>query len=183
MGQIEWAMWANEQAIASSFIVFVGGITAIAGQFSNWGFGVYAVLAGLLILLLEYPRGKRVKGNTMERKYQIYLTKLVDKLGPVSSNYFVRFVIHLLLCVPCCFILPTVLGGMCLIITSAIYFVAALKGEQWKPVGLKSNKEVAVPTVATSQPPSQPPPRAPPGAEPTTVSGRPPLPATPSNQI
>uniref|UniRef100_A0AC11D5I4 Cytochrome b-245 alpha chain n=1 Tax=Ovis aries TaxID=9940 RepID=A0AC11D5I4_SHEEP len=67
MGQIEWAMWANEQALASGLILITGGIVATAGQFTQWYLGAYSIAAGVLVCLLEYPRGKRTKGSTMER--------------------------------------------------------------------------------------------------------------------
>lgn len=35
----------------------------LSGVFLNWGFSV----AGVFVCLLEYPRGKRKKGSTMER--------------------------------------------------------------------------------------------------------------------
>ncbi|GAB5582570.1 cytochrome b-245 light chain [Prionailurus iriomotensis] len=43
MGQIEWAMWANEQALASGLILITGGIVATAGQFTSWWFGAYSM--------------------------------------------------------------------------------------------------------------------------------------------
>uniref|UniRef100_A0A8Q3WL26 Cytochrome b-245 light chain n=1 Tax=Homo sapiens TaxID=9606 RepID=A0A8Q3WL26_HUMAN len=67
MGQIEWAMWANEQALASGLILITGGIVATAGRFTQWYFGAYSIVAGVFVCLLEYPRGKRKKGSTMER--------------------------------------------------------------------------------------------------------------------
>ncbi|XP_075017759.1 cytochrome b-245 light chain isoform X1 [Calonectris borealis] len=67
MGQIEWAMWANEQALAAGLIMLTGGIVAVAGQFKGWYFAAYAIVAGVLVCLLEYPRSKRKKGSTMER--------------------------------------------------------------------------------------------------------------------
>nr|KAF6285506.1 cytochrome b-245 alpha chain [Myotis myotis] len=75
MGQIEWAMWANEQALASGLILITGGIVATAGQFTQWYFGAYSIVAGVFVCLLEYPRGKRRKGSTMERCGQKYMTK------------------------------------------------------------------------------------------------------------
>ncbi|KAK5608989.1 hypothetical protein CRENBAI_017681 [Crenichthys baileyi] len=43
MGKIEWAMWANEQALASGLILLAGGIVGVAGQFRGWEFAAYAV--------------------------------------------------------------------------------------------------------------------------------------------
>ncbi|WAR12835.1 CY24A-like protein [Mya arenaria] len=61
MSQIEWAMWANEQAITTSCAI------------------------------LEWPRSKRKKGNTTERRYQRPFTVIVNKFGVAGKNYFVRF--------------------------------------------------------------------------------------------
>ncbi|KAL5021528.1 hypothetical protein ScPMuIL_000683 [Solemya velum] len=161
MGKIEWAMWANEQAIASAAITFLGGIIGIAGMFKNWQFSIYAVAAGFLIFVFEYPRGKRLSGHTIERKFQRPIAKVVSCCGPLGRNYYVRFVLYLVMCVPCCFILPTVLGGVCLIITSAIYFAAAIKGEQWVPVGLGTTEKLQAKRLQSLRPPQRPPPRGP----------------------
>ncbi|XP_050397549.1 cytochrome b-245 light chain isoform X2 [Patella vulgata] len=136
MGKIEWAMWANEQALATSAVVILGGVIAVAGQFKNWQFGVYGIVVGVLVLILEYPRGARKNGKCLERKFTV----------------------------PCCFILPTLLGGMCFFITSAIYFTAAIKGEEWKPVLEDITKRKQGPTVI--EPPRHPPPRHPPQQQP-----------------
>ncbi|XP_070574128.1 cytochrome b-245 light chain-like [Ptychodera flava] len=155
MGQIEWAMWANEQALASSLIMLTGGIIGVNG-FDGWEYGVYTIIAGVLICLLEYPRSKRVKGTTIERKFQRLWNPLMIKCGPVTQNYYFRFVGYMIACVPCVFLLPTLLGGMCLFIASIIYFKAAFGGEHWKPVGDQIRKK-----TLTTRPPSRPPPRPP----------------------
>lgn len=160
MSQIEWAMWANEQAVASGAIMLTGGVLGIAGMFHNWAFGIYSLIAGLFILVFEWPRGKRAKGTTMERQFQWPFTVVVDKFGIVGRNYFIRFVAYLLLCVPCCFILATVLGGVCLLITSIIYFLAAMKGEEWKPAGLDNDPSINKKRGKSLHPPKKPPPRA-----------------------
>lgn len=161
MGQIEWAMWANEQAIVTSFITVSGGIIGITGFFKGWEFGIYGVVAGLLILLFEYPRGMRKKGTTMERKFQRPIARLLSCCGPVTRNYFVRFVMYLLLCVPLCFILATLLGGVCLFITSVIYLVAAMKGEQWIAFSEDEKPKENVKDLKSFRQPKRPPPRAP----------------------
>ncbi|XP_011783399.1 PREDICTED: cytochrome b-245 light chain isoform X2 [Colobus angolensis palliatus] len=121
MGQIEWAMWANEQALASGLILITGGIVATAGRFTQWYFGAYSIVAGVFVCLLEYPRGKRKKGSTMERWGQKYMTSVVKLFGPLTRNYYVRAVLHLLLSVPAGFLLATILGTACLAIASGIY--------------------------------------------------------------
>ncbi|MCV4771247.1 hypothetical protein OFC10_34965, partial [Escherichia coli] len=77
---------ANEQALASGLILITGGIVATAGRFTQWYFGAYSIVAGVLICLLEYPRGKRKKGSTMERCGQKYLTAVVKLFGPLTRN-------------------------------------------------------------------------------------------------
>ncbi|XP_069112973.1 cytochrome b-245 light chain-like [Argopecten irradians] len=158
--QIEWAMWANEQAVASSFILISGGIIGVAGLFKGWEFGIYGIIAGILVLVIEYPRGKRKTGNfTLERKWQRPLSRLLNCCGPVTRNYFVRFIMHLILCVPACFILANLLGGVCLFITSMIYMVAAFRGEEWIAVGLEVKEEDPVRELKSFKQPRKPPPR------------------------
>lgn len=160
MGQIEWAMWANEQALASGLILITGGIVATAGQFTQWYFGAYSIVAGVFICLLEYPRGKRRKGSTMERCGQKYMTKVVKLFGPLSRNYYVRAFLHLGLSVPAGFLLATILGTACLAIASGIYLLAATRGEQWTPIEPKPKERPQV-GGTIKQPPSNPPPRPP----------------------
>ncbi|KAM9062414.1 cytochrome b-245 light chain-like [Sarcophilus harrisii] len=160
MGQIEWAMWANEQALASGLILLTGGIVATAGQFIWWQFGAYSIVAGVFVCLLEYPRGKRKKGFTMERCGQKYLTSVVKAFGPLTRNYYIRALLHLCLAVPAGVLLATILGTVCLAIASAIYLLAAIRGEEWKPIEQKVIERAQVGTTI-KQPPSNPPPRPP----------------------
>ncbi|XP_040838177.1 cytochrome b-245 light chain isoform X2 [Ochotona curzoniae] len=132
MGQIEWAMWANEQALASGLILITGGIVATAGRFTQWYFGTYSIAAGALVCLLEYPRGRRAKGSTMERW----------------------------LSVPAGFLLSTILGTACLVIASIIYLLAAVRGEQWTPIEPRPKERPQV-GGTIKQPPTNPPPRPP----------------------
>ncbi|KAM4833869.1 cytochrome b-245 light chain [Thomomys bottae] len=160
MGQIEWAMWANEQALASGLILIAGGIVATAGRFAQWYFGAYSIAAGVFICLLEYPRGKRSKGSTMERCGQKHMTTVVKLFGPLTRNYYVRAALHLLLSVPAGFLLATILGTVCLAIASVIYLLAAIRGEQWMPIEPKPKERLQV-GGTIKQPPSNPPPRPP----------------------
>lgn len=163
MRQIEWAMWANEQAITSALITSLGGILGVTQVFKNWGFGVYGICIGIIVFLFEYPRSKRKKGTTNTRPYQKCLTIILNKLGVVSRNYFFRFIWYILVGVPCCFQLPVVLGGVCFFITSIIYFVAAMRGEAWQPDGLEQldRQSSDLAAGAISNPPPVPPPRLP----------------------
>lgn len=161
MGRIEWAMWANEQALASGLILLTGGIVGVAGKFNKWEFAAYGVAAGVFICLLEYPRSKRKKGSTMERCGQKYLTSVVKLFGPLTRNYYVRAILHAGLAVPGGFMLPTVLGTACLGIASIIYFLAAVLGEEWRPIEAKQPVEKGRPAPSMKAPPENPPPRPP----------------------
>ncbi|XP_041077802.1 cytochrome b-245 light chain [Polyodon spathula] len=160
MGQIEWAMWANEQALASGLILLTGGIVGVAGQFKDWQFAAYGIAAGVFICLLEYPRGKRRKGTSIERTGQRYLTVCVKAFGPLTRNYFVRAGLHAVLSVPGGFMLPTVLGCVCVAIASLIYLLAAIRGEQWEPI-MPQVESKERPGQSMKEPPSNPPPRPP----------------------
>ncbi|XP_014730023.1 PREDICTED: cytochrome b-245 light chain [Sturnus vulgaris] len=163
MGQIEWAMWANEQALAAGLILLTGGIVAVAGQFKGWYFAAYSIAAGVLVCLLEYPRSKRKKGSTMERCGQKYLTAVVKLFGPLTRNYYIRAILHAALAVPAGFLLSTILGTVCLGIASGIYLLAAVRGEEWRPIEQKPRERPQV-GGTFKQPPSNPPPRPPPDA-------------------
>nr|XP_023701352.1 cytochrome b-245 light chain [Paramormyrops kingsleyae] len=160
MGKIEWAMWANEQALASGLILLTGGIVGVAGQFRNWQFAAYGIAAGIFICLLEYPRGCKAKGNGVQRPGQYCLTVCVKAFGPLTRNYYIRALLHAALCVPGAFILCTVLGCVCLAIASIIYLLAAVRGEQWLPI-LPRAEPREKPGESIKEPPQNPPPRPP----------------------
>ncbi|EDO36606.1 predicted protein [Nematostella vectensis] len=160
MGHTEWAMWANEQGVITSFVLALGGTLGVAGMFKKYEFGAYSIALGVLVFLIEYPRGKRKQGKkTQERSYQRCLTRLVSGLGIVGRNYYIRFVFYLLSCIPCCFFLPTILGGFSLFFTSIIYLCAALSGEKWQPC--LDSKADRTPGINPSHHPTVPPPRNP----------------------
>ncbi|XP_051485714.1 cytochrome b-245 light chain [Apus apus] len=174
MGQIEWAMWANEQALAAGLIMLTGGIVAVAGQFKGWYFAAYAIAAGVFVCLLEYPRSKRKKGSTMERCGQKYMTAVVKVFGPLTRNYYIRAILHAALAVPAGFLLSTILGTVCLGIASGIYLLAAVRGEEWRPIEQKPRERLHV-GETIKQPPSNPPPRPPADArkkQPAEVGGQ-----------
>lgn len=161
MGKIEWAMWANEQALAAGLILLTGGIVGVAGQFRGWEFAAYAVAAGSFVCLLEYPRGKRSKGTSVGRTGQHCFTVCVKAFGPLTRNYYVRAFLHAALCVPGGFMLATVLGCVCLGIASLIYLGAAIRGEQWEPILPRSPTPKST-AESIKSPPTNPPPRPPP---------------------
>ncbi|NXV66266.1 CY24A protein, partial [Molothrus ater] len=158
MGQIEWAMWANEQALAA-------GLSECEGGFGGTPESPRALkdAAGVLVCLLEYPRSKRKRGSTMERCGQKYLTAVVKLLGPLTRNYYIRAVLHAALAVPAGFLLSTILGTVCLGIASGIYLLAAVRGEEWRPIEQKP-RERPQGGGTMKLPPSNPPPRPPPDA-------------------
>ncbi|NXD39015.1 CY24A protein, partial [Copsychus sechellarum] len=158
MGQIEWAMWANEQALAAG-LSECGGLGG-PGWARGGGSGTSE---SVLVCLLEYPRSKRQKGSTMERCGQKYLTAVVKLFGPLTRNYYIRAVLHAALAVPAGFLLSTILGTVCLGIASGIYLLAAVRGEEWRPIEQKPRERPQV-GGTIKQPPSNPPPRPPPDA-------------------
>lgn len=152
-------MWANEQALTSGLVLLLGSVVGIAGLFNRWQLGIYGLIASLLIIVMEWPRSKRKKGSTMERQFQRPFTVLVDKMGLVGRNYFVRFAAYLLMCIPCCFTLATLLGGLSLLCAGAIYFLAAMKGEEWMPVEFVDDEDGTKKRVKSLHPPKKAPPR------------------------
>jgi len=160
MARIEWAMWANENGVISCGILFVGGLLAVCSvadvSHVRWEIGAYGMAIALLVLLIEYPRSKRTKGNTRQRSMQHIPTNFVAGMGFFGRNYFVRFILYLLFAVPCVFNLGTVMGGVCLLITSIIYLRAAVSGESWQPCEKIVAREK---TLTRARPPSMAPPR------------------------
>ncbi|NXQ57085.1 CY24A protein, partial [Anthoscopus minutus] len=164
MGQIEWAMWANEQALAAGLSEY-GGLGGLSGGDPGTSESPRGRrdAAGVLVCLLEYPRSKRKKGSTMERCGQKYLTAVVKLFGPLTRNYYIRAILHAALAVPAGFLLSTILGTVCLGIASGIYLLAAVRGEEWSPIEQKP-RERSQEGGTMKQPPSNPPPRPPPDA-------------------
>ncbi|XP_030232078.1 cytochrome b-245 light chain [Gadus morhua] len=160
MGKIEWAMWANEQALAAGLILLTGGIVGVGGMFRGWEFAAYSIAAGVFVCLLEYPRGKKNKGTSVERTGQYCFTVCVKAFGPLTRNYYVRAFIHAAIAVPAGFMLATVLGCVCLGIASLIYLGAAISGEKWEPILPRTETRKAV-GESIKQPPQNPPPRPP----------------------
>eukprot|EP00117_Sycon_ciliatum_P043370 scpid96117/ scgid31411/ Cytochrome b-245 light chain; Cytochrome b(558) alpha chain; Cytochrome b558 subunit alpha; Neutrophil cytochrome b 22 kDa polypeptide; Superoxide-generating NADPH oxidase light chain subunit; p22 phagocyte B-cytochrome; p22-phox len=163
---IELAMWANIQAEYAGYAILVSGILGISIPFRDNEFAIYAIAASVFIVLFEYPRSKRSKGSNVPRPHQEYLAPMVYGLGFLGRNYFVRFVLYLLMAIPLFFFLPTMLAGIFLFCASVTYFAAALRGEQWSPVKLawgkgKSRKEVNQ-RGRVINPPAGAPPRHPP---------------------
>ncbi|KAI1235612.1 hypothetical protein IHE44_0002494 [Lamprotornis superbus] len=94
---------------------------------------------------------------------QKYLTAVVKLFGPLTRNYYIRAILHAALAVPAGFLLSTILGTVCLGIASGIYLLAAVRGEEWRPIEQKPRERPKV-GGTIKQPPSNPPPRPPPDA-------------------
>ncbi|KAH9495659.1 hypothetical protein Btru_015574 [Bulinus truncatus] len=90
-------------------------------------------------------------------RFQSPFSTIVSKGRLLTRNYFVRFILYLCISVPCCFMLPTILGALCYMITSLIYLVAAIKGEEWQPI--VTDTETPGPKIIEA--PQRPPPRRP----------------------
>ncbi|NXJ02005.1 CY24A protein, partial [Psophia crepitans] len=104
---------------------------------------------------------------------QKYLTVVVKVFGPLTRNYYVRAVLHAALAVPAGFLLSTILGTVCLGIASGIYLLAAVRGEEWRPIEQKPRERPHMGDTI-KQPPSNPPPRPPTDArkkQPAEVGG------------
>ncbi|XP_071670655.1 cytochrome b-245 light chain isoform X2 [Patagioenas fasciata] len=91
---------------------------------------------------------------------QKYLTAVVKVFGPLTRNYYIRAILHAALAVPAGFLLSTILGTVCLGIASGIYLLAAVRGEEWRPIEQKPQERPHVGDTI-KQPPSNPPPRPP----------------------
>ncbi|XP_074957277.1 cytochrome b-245 light chain isoform X3 [Phalacrocorax aristotelis] len=155
MGQIEWAMWANEQALAA-------GLTWQA----SWS--ACSSTPG--------ASGKRAPPwrDVLLCSGQKYMTAVVKLFGPLTRNYYIRAILHAVLAVPAGFLLSTILGTVCLGIASGIYLLAAVHGEEWRPIEQKPRERPHVGDTI-KQPPSNPPPRPPADArkkQPVEVGGQ-----------
>ncbi|CAK8685017.1 unnamed protein product [Clavelina lepadiformis] len=160
---IQWGIWGNETALLGAYVLTIGGVIGIVGgvtqNFLFWlPIGIYGLIFGILMSFLEYPRGKKSKGNTVTRWHQSCFSSMVSKL-PVVSNYYYRAFIYFVVCLPTLIIVPTFLGSACVMIGCGIYFGAAAHGESWSPVVPRSQPQRTGGNV--SEPPAQPPPRLP----------------------
>lgn len=165
---MEYSFFANEQAFASALLLIAGGLIGVVPYYNNfkgiqqftvWQICAFSLVAGCVIFCIEYPRGKRRKGQSVERKHQHCFSVVLSHLGVFGRNYYIRFIFYLLTGVACVFHIASVLGGLCLVIASLVYLVAAVKGEAWQPVERAPEEGEGKRYVAEA--PSQPPPRRP----------------------
>jgi hypothetical protein len=144
---IEWAMWANEHVLLTGYVLAIFSILTIIFRFPLWQIAIYGLILALFIILIEYPRSGRIVKKSRARPLQQYPSVLLTKLGPLTRNYFIRFIAYILL-------ISTIAPAISLVIGAGAYGLAALYQEQWKPVEPKATDD-AVPM------PTRPPPRAP----------------------
>ena len=67
MTRIEFALWANEQAVFGIIFLVMAAIVSAAGQFPRWEASVAAGILGLLLLAVEWSRPARSKGRVQPR--------------------------------------------------------------------------------------------------------------------
>lgn len=151
---IEWAMWANEHVLLTGYVLAMFSILTIILRFSLWQISVYGLILAVLIIVIEYPRSGRIVKKSKARPLQQYPSALLTRMGVFTRNYFIRFVVYILLSLPCLFLISTIAPAISLIIGAGAYGLAALYQEQWKPVDVQATDDaVAMPT--------RPPPREP----------------------
>lgn len=162
-GKIEWQMWANALGVFAAVSMIVGGAVGVTSDFNRKWAAAYSLIAGCVVLSIEWPRSKRLRGRTMPRSYQYAIGNVVARV-PLLHNLFVRFGLYLVMAIPCFFELPSILGGAVLVIASGVYLLAAFKNETWKHLQ-KPKKRVAGGAQVIAVP-KQAPPRLPPSAAP-----------------
>jgi len=158
MREIEFGLWANEQTLFASFFMIIGSVIAVAGLFPRWPFALVGAILSLFVTFIEWSRPARKKGRVQERPLQKNVTDVVSKLGPVAKSYYFRFVIYLVIAGLSSPSLPTLLPAVCLALGSLTYFVAAYRGEFWRPITRPSARERKTQQSQVKMP-QRPPPR------------------------
>ncbi|CAG5111165.1 Oidioi.mRNA.OKI2018_I69.chr2.g5499.t1.cds [Oikopleura dioica] len=158
MREIEFGLWANEQTLFASIFMIVGAIIAVAGLFPRWPFALVGGILCLLVSFVEWSRPARKRGRVQERPLHKNVTQIVSKLGPVATSYYFRFAIYLLIAGVSSPSLPTLLPAVCLALGSLTYFVAAYRGEFWRPI-LQPSAKTRKTQQSQVKMPNRPPPR------------------------
>ena len=127
-------MWANEHVLITGYCLAIFSTLTIVLQFALWQIAIYGLIISLVIILVEYPRSGRIVKKSKARPLQQYPSVLLTKLGPLTGNYFIRFVAYILLSLPCLFLISTIAPAISLVIGAGVYGLAALYQEKWKPV-------------------------------------------------
>ncbi|CAF0739167.1 unnamed protein product [Brachionus calyciflorus] len=162
MSSILWSSFANEQAIRTVPILFLGGLMSIIGKYTWWPIGIYSIVIGVLVFVFEYPKSAKpynsqnVSHNTHSRPYQHILANLYSKFGFLYTDYFPRSLFYFILSIPCLLTLSTILPGLFLLISSGLYLIGFLKKEEWYKI---EKKEEIYKRINVLQAPERPPPR------------------------
>ncbi|KNC81338.1 hypothetical protein SARC_06336 [Sphaeroforma arctica JP610] len=130
----EWSLWANFMALSSCAMLVLGGIIVLSMSFPNFWTGIYGLAVSPFIYVYEWPRGKMKRGRTFPRRFQGKISNMVSNMGFFGSNYYFRFVLYLLVSVPCFFELATTYAGFFFLCTSSVYLLSAVRGEKWVPI-------------------------------------------------
>eukprot|EP00051_Salpingoeca_urceolata_P027647 m.482546 g.482546 ORF g.482546 m.482546 type:complete len:288 (-) comp22576_c0_seq1:211-1074(-) len=164
--KIEWAMFANVLGVTFGGLLVIGGVISQTEEFDFQRIGIFSMAAGAFVFLIEYPRGKRQRGRTIPRRFQHYVTPLVEKTGPLASNYFLRALVWIGASVPQFFSLALIIPGIVGAVCATVYFYAAFRGEQWVPLAAPK-EDTPKPAGRILEAPKRAPPRLPDGVQKT----------------
>ena len=141
--RISYSVWANQQAYWAGWIILGGSLIAVSLDLRAvlpTGYGLYTryvlIPFSLMVLLIEYPRGKKKRGTIETRIFQEYVAPIPYFFRFLTRNLFLRSMFYLIFSIPCFFILSTNIGGMVLFIAAIFYFIAAVYSEKWVPPAL-----------------------------------------------
>lgn len=121
---------------------------------------IWGLIGSLIIFVIEYPRSKRNYsrrgGRVKQRPMQWVLVNFVN-CTVLFRYYYVRFIVYLVVAMPCLFLFPTCASGLLIVIGSCVYLLAAFKKEVWLPMfRVKTDNSVVIKNLA---PPTAAPPR------------------------
>jgi len=128
-----------------------------SGQFIRWDCGLAAGVLSLFILVLEWPRPGRERGRVQGRPFQEPFTDFVILLGGVGRSYYARFVLYIIVSLPACVCLPTLIPAIFYFLAAIFYLVAAVRGEHWRPIIYETKRRKT--QFAEIKMPTRPPPR------------------------
>ena len=141
--RISYSIWANQQAYWAGWIILGGSLIAVSLNLRAvlpTGYGLYTryllIPFSLIVILIEYPRGKKKKGDIETRMFQEYIAPIPYFFRFLTRNLFLRSMFYMIFSIPCFFILSTNIGGMVLLISALFYFIAAVYSEKWVPPAL-----------------------------------------------
>ncbi|KAI9013165.1 hypothetical protein BC832DRAFT_548925 [Gaertneriomyces semiglobifer] len=114
MGRFNWYPWARFQGLGSGFFQLTGGIIALWYP-NKMILAIANIAAGLLLLFWDYPFAP------------------FGSLGFLSSNLYLRALVHAGAIVPAILVAPTSTAAMCLVFSVIMLLRAAINGESWEP--------------------------------------------------